>query len=418
MEAQATKHAKFHWAYLVFFATILMNVYYACSYSVVSQFMAPILSAHPEITRTSLSFVYSIHSLSSAVYLTFFGKVNKMVGSQNIPVIGGLGLAIGFFIYSFATNIWIFYFGAFLVGACAAFFSSAITMTLLRKWFAKNQATLLAISMTCGALGGTFGSPFVGRLIGSIGYSATLRYLAIGMVIVVVLIRLLLRKGPETMGLDLCWADKAAAQDPAAAEISKERPGIVLKEAMKTYNFYAIMGVFLLFGVCFYGTYLNLSIYMADLGFDSALVGSVFGMIFIVNAITMIPGGAVADKLGSRVTMIALIAAFIACVAIMGFTTPSVTMMYIVCVLMGLAYLFPKVLSCSMVESAFGPKDSATFTGIIQSMICIGAFIGNPVMNVFYDITGTYQGTFQIMIIAMVICAVFGITGIKKVKGW
>ena len=127
---------------------------------------------------------------------------------------------------------------------------------------------------------------------------------------------------------------------------------------------------------------------------------------------------AVADWLGSRVTMITLICVFIACVAVMAFTVPGPGMMYLVCVLMGIAYLFPKVLSCAMVNSAFGPRDSATFTGWIQSMICIGAFIGSPVLNAVYDMTGSYSGAFIVMIPAMIACAVLGFTGIKKVKGW
>ena len=400
---------------MVLLATILMNVYYACSYSVVSQFMAPILATYPQISRTQFSLVFSIHSLSSALYLTQFGKVNQLLKNENVPVLGGLGLAVGFFIYSTTSNIYVFYFGALLVGMCAAFFSSAITITLLNKWFAKGQATLLAVSMTVGALGGTVGSPIVGGLIGSIGYAATLRYIAIGMVAVTVVIRLLLRKDPAQLGIRPCFAEETVAVDPSA---KKELPGILLKDALKTYNFYAILGVFLIFGMCFYATYSNLSVYMSDLGFDAAQVGRIFSMIFLVNAITMIPGGAVADWLGSRVTMITLICVFIACVAVMAFTVPGPGMMYLVCVLMGIAYLFPKVLSCAMVNSAFGPRDSATFTGWIQSMICIGAFIGSPVLNAVYDMTGSYSGAFIVMIPAMIACAVLGFTGIKKVKGW
>lgn len=409
------KKTGFHYGYVVLLATILMNVYYACSYSVVSQFMAPILATYPQISRTQFSLVFSIHSLSSALYLTQFGKVNQLLRNENVPVLGGLGLAVGFFIYSTTSNIYVFYFGALLVGMCAAFFSSAITITLLNKWFAKGQATLLAVSMTVGALGGTVGSPIVGGLIGSIGYAATLRYIAIGMVAVTVVIRLLLRKDPAQLGIRPCFAEETVAVDPSA---KKELPGILLKDALKTYNFYAILGVFLIFGMCFYATYSNLSVYMSDLGFDAAQVGKIFSMIFLVNAITMIPGGAVADWLGSRVTMITLICVFIACVAVMAFTVPGPGMMYLVCVLMGIAYLFPKVLSCAMVNSAFGPRDSATFTGWIQSMICIGAFIGSPVLNAVYDMTGSYSGAFIVMIPAMAACAVLGFTGIKKVKGW
>lgn len=160
------KKFRFHYGYIVLLATIIMNVYYACSYSVVSQFMSPILTAYPEISRTQFSLVFSIHALSSAIYLTQFGKINQLLKNENIPVLGGLGLAAGFFIYSTTSNIYVFYCGALLVGLCAAFFSSAITITLLNKWFAKGQATLLAVSMTAGALGGTVGSKIVGSAIG------------------------------------------------------------------------------------------------------------------------------------------------------------------------------------------------------------------------------------------------------------
>lgn len=407
----ATKKFKFHYGYVVLLATVIMNIYYACSYSVVSQFMVPILEVHPEISRTQFSLVFSIHSLSSALYLTQFGKVTKWLKSKNVPVLGGLGLAIGFFIYSTTSNIYLFYFGALLVGLCAAFFSSAITITLLNRWFDKGQATLLSISMTLGALGGTVGSRMVGSLINTIGYGATLRWLAIGMIVVTVVIRLLLARDPKP-------TETANALPSAQTSSTEELPGITFRQALKTYNFYAIMGVFLLFGMCFYATYTNLSVYMSDLGFDSALVGSIFGMIFLVNAVTMVPGGAIADWIGSRMTMIALICVFIGCVAIMAFTTPSVGMMYLVCILMGVAYLFPKVLSCAMVNSAFGPRDSATFVGWIQSMICIGAFIGSPILNAVYDVTKSYSGAFIAMIPAMLVCAVLGFTGIAKVKGW
>ena len=96
------KKFKFHYGYVVLFATIIMNVYYACSYSVISQFMSPILETFPEITRTQFSLVFSIHSLSSALYLTQFGKVTKLLQNENVPILGGLGLAAGYFVYSTA----------------------------------------------------------------------------------------------------------------------------------------------------------------------------------------------------------------------------------------------------------------------------------------------------------------------------
>ena len=389
------KGFKFHWAWMIFLATAIMNAYYACSYSQVSQFMAPVLEKYPDISRTAFSLVFSIHALSSAVYLTFFGKINKLIGSENVPIIGGLGLVCGFLIYSTAQNIVVFYIGAFLTGLCAAFFSSAITITLFNKWFAKGQATLLAVSMTIGS---------------------ALRTIAIGMLIVTVIVRALLRLDPAKLGIKPCWSDEKAAEAVKDTKAAVEVEGVTMKEAMKTYNFYAIMGVFLLFGLCFYATYQNLNVYMRDLGFDTTLIGTIFGLVFLINAITMIPGGLVADFLGCRLTMLVLIVIFIAALAIMAFTVPTSGLMIAVCVMMGLAFMFPKVLSGAMVLSAFGKKDSASFVGLIQSMICIGAFIGSPILNFVYDKTGSYSGAFIAMMVLMVICAVLGFTGIKKVQ--
>ncbi len=410
------KGFKFHWAYMVFLATALMNAYYACSYSQVSQFMAPVLEKYPDITRTAFSLVFSIHALSSAVYLTFFGKINKLIGSENVPLIGGLGLVCGFLIYSTAQNIVVFYIGAFLTGLCAAFFSSAITITLFNKWFAKGQATLLAVSMTIGALVGTLGSRWVGGMIKADGYVSALRTIAVGMIIVTVAVRALLRVDPAKLGIKPCWSEDVEAADSKGAAPAAAADGVTMKEAMKTYNFYAIMGVFLLFGLCFYATYQNLNMYMRDLQFEADKIGTIFGLVFLINAITMIPGGLVADFLGCRLTMLVLIVIFIAALAVMAFTTPSVGLMIAVCVMMGLAFMFPKVLSGAMVLSAFGKKDSASFVGVIQSMICIGAFIGSPVLNFVYDKTGSYKGAFIAMMVLMVICAVLGFTGIKKVE--
>lgn len=409
---------KFHYGYVVLLATILMNIYYACSFSMTGQYTAHVLAANPHFTRSSYTLIFSIHSLSSAIYLTQFGKVNKLIKSENVPILGGLGLAAGYMIYSFANNVFVFYLGALLVGLCAAFFSSAITITLINKWFAKYQSTLLAVSMTVGALGGTVASPIVGRSIGSAGYAQTMRAVAIGMVVVVLVIRILLRKDPADLGIKPCFYEEKAAPASEGAAVKKELPGVMMKDAMKTFNFYAIMAVFLIFAMCFYPTYSTLSVYMSDLGFNPELVGSIFGMIFLVQSITMIPGGAIADKLGFRVVMIALICIFICCVSIMAFTVPNATMMYVVCTLIGTVFLFPKVLSGSMVRSAFGPRDAASFVGCIQSMICVGSFIGNPALNFIYDMTGSYSGAFMVMIPALIVCAVLGFIGMKKVQGW
>jgi nitrate/nitrite transporter NarK len=268
--------------------------------------------------------------------------------------------------------------------------------------------------MTIGGFGGTLGSIFIGRLIDSKGYASTIRYVAILVVVVTVVVWLLARNYPSDVNTTMLWAKDEAE----ATKKVEDMPGIMLKDAIKTYNFWALAVFFVLFAACFYAAYANVAVYMADMGLSATTYGAIFSVVLTVNNITMIPGGFVADKLGARLslTVVAVLYAIVAFV--LGFTTPTVNMMYVVCGLIGLAFLFPKILPTPMVRQAFGVKDAAAIQGIFTACITIGAMIGTPIANVVYDLTGSYVGLFKSLLPTIVICIILGVTGAKKVKGW
>ena len=92
-------------------------------------------------------------------------------------------------------------------------------------------------------------------------------------------------------------------------------------------------------------------------------------------------------------------------------------MMYIVCALIGICYLFCKVLHTPL-ALCFGSRDSASIISILTAAVTVGASVGIPAANIVYDATGSYAGLFRALLIVLVICLILAFTGIKKVPGW
>ena len=410
---EKTHKLTFHYAWVVLVATVLMNFFYSIVYSSFSLYAASILDKYPEISRTAYSLVPTLHSVFATVFLVLYGKIVSKFGFRKVMLIGGVGIAVGYVIYSFANNIAMFYVGTIFVGMFPAFCSSTTTGALINRWFGKLNTTLLSISMGIGGFGGTVGSIIVGNWLDSMGYEASFRSMAIIAVAVMFIVFLMIRNSPEDKHTVMLWPSEQDKQ----ARSQEERAGYTLSQAMKTYTFWAIVIFFVLYSAAFYAAYANVSLYMADLGWSSAVYGAIFGVVSTVNVLAMFLGGYATDKMGPRLTIFVLCVLYAIICVILGFTTPTVPMMYIVCGLLGICWLFCKVLHTPL-ALCFGSRDSASIIAILTAAITIGASVGIPAANVVYDLTGSYEALFRALLVVLVICLALAFTGIKMVPGY
>ncbi len=403
----------FHYAWVVVVATILMNFFYSIVYSSFSLYGASILAKNPDITRTAYSLVPTLHSVWCTVFLLLYGTIVKKLGFRKVMLLGALGLAIGYVIYSFANSIAMFYVGTLFVGMFPAFCSSTTTGSLVNRWFGKYNTTLLSISMAIGGFGGTVGSIICGKWLGTIGYEASFRNMAIIMSVVMAIVILVVRNAPEDVGEEILWGSEADKH----AKSQEERPGYTLKQAMKTYSFWAMAAIFFLYAGAFYAAYANVALYMDDLGWEPAVYGVIFGVISTANVIAMFLGGYITDKIGPRITILVLCVAYAIVAFVLGFTTPSVTMMYVVCGLLGVCWLFCKVLHTPF-ALCFGNRDSASIIAILTACITVGASVGIPLANIVYDKTGSYAALFKGLLGVLVVCLILAFTAIRKQPGY
>lgn len=410
---ETTKKPIFHYAWVVLIATIVMNFFYSITYSSFGMYAASVLEANPSITRTAYSIIPTLHSVFATVFLLCYGKIVQKLSFRIVMLVGGACLAIGYFIYSISSSITTFYIGAIFVGVFPAFCSSTTTGALINRWYGKLNGTLLSISMAIGGFGGTVGSSLVGKWLTTMGYKGSFRTMGLIMLGVMVVVFLVVRNSPADKNTTMLWP----SEDDKKATKQEERAGLTIKQAMKTYNFWAIVIFFVLYAAAFYAAYANVALYMADLGWEPAVYGAIFGVVSTANVIAMIPGGYAADKAGSRITVLVLCVLYAVVCIVLGFTTPSTGMMYLVCALIGICWLFCKVL-CTPLALCFGNRDSATIIAILTAAVTVGASVGIPAANIVYDLTGSYAGLFKILLGVLVVGLILAFTAIKKVPGW
>lgn len=300
-------------------------------------------------------------------------------------LIGGIGIGTGYFIYSMATNIVMFYIGALFVGVFPAFCSSTTTGEIVNRWFGNLNTTLLSISVAKGGFGGTLGSIIVGRWLGSIGYVSSFRYMAILIVVVMVVVSLLVRNSPQDKNTTMLWV---SGQDKVAHS-QEDRAGYTIKQAVKTYNFWAMAAFFGLYTIAFYAAYANVSLHMADLGWSPELYGTIFSFVNTANVIAIFVGGYATDKLGPRINL-----------------HPLRTLrrhlhgarIYDAECRLDICGLLPH---WRLLALCFGSRDSVTIIAILTAAVTAGASVGIPAANVVYDLTGSYSSLFTALLVVL-----------------
>ena len=111
----------FHYAWVVLIATIVMNFFFSIVYSSFSMYGASVLEANPDITRTAYSLIPTLHAVFATVFLLLYGKIVEKLSFRLVMLIGGVCLGLGYFIYSIANSITVFYIGALFVAVFPAF---------------------------------------------------------------------------------------------------------------------------------------------------------------------------------------------------------------------------------------------------------------------------------------------------------
>lgn len=402
------KSSNYAWCVMILL-TLMQFVYAGLTLSTVTLYMDPILSAHPELSRTAYSLTMTLNGGANAIISVFYGKFVEKFGMKTMVSVCSLMMIAGVLLYATGTVIWMFYLAAILQGISLCFCSGATCSIIFSKWFAHSTGTLLSITAIGSGLAGVIFSPIVSTWISTIGWTGSLYINCAIVVFTAILLIVFLKDSPEKYGIKPMWNDKVKIAEESGEIIPY---GVTSKEAYKTVQFWCGTIGIGLFGLIIYGAICNIAVFSSDLGYDGGVMLSVM---YAANIVLQLPFGILADKLGIRVCMVAYSIMAIGAVFIYA-TAPAIGMMYVGTVLLGGSFCILKATLPVYTLQIFGNRAQGQIMGIMIAVMNCGVAFGMPVLNAAYDITGSYSGMFKLFGFVGVALAVIIFLGCKPIQ--
>ena len=357
-------------------------------YSNKSLYLGAITSAL-NIKRSLFSFNDCFRFLTTAAINPYFGTLIKKLGARKMIGIGYLCFTTAILIYAYAEKIYLFYVGGILLGVSAAFSSTTVISSLIKRWVKKNTGTVLGFVLAGNGLGSAVAAQIVTPIIyeegNPFGYRNAYRLVAVILVVVGVLAVLFIRESPKN--------------DTSAPVAHKKGPrgggwvGVDYETAKKTPFFYtALVGIFIT-GVVLQGINSAGATHMRDTGIEAGYLATVLSVHSLVLMGTKFFTGFSYDRFGLRPTMLICQIAGVVGLVAMALINPSPTGMVMAMlwgILSSVALPLETIMLSLITTDLFGNKAFDKILGVIAAVNVAGYAAGAPLGNICFDIFGSY----------------------------
>jgi MFS family permease len=380
-----------------------------------SLYLGPITDAL-HIKRSVFSLKESFRFIANAIINLFFGFLICKFGAKKLIAAGFACLISAVLLYATSTNVLGFYLGGTLLGIGFSWTTTTMVSYLVNRWFDKNRGTINGLILCANGLGGAIAAQIVTPIIyqkdNLFGYRDAYYLVAILLVIVGVLSVLVIGepKGerPQTAG-------KKQARGGTWS-------GITLQQALRQPYFYAAaVGVFLT-GMSLQGINGVGGAHLRDVGINTDFVATVLSLHSIILCGSKFFAGISYDKLGLRTTL--LICQSFALISFVALALASSSAFGMGCAAVwaatsSLALPLETVMLPLITADLFGEKDFPKLVGIIVSLNVSGYAVGTPLVNLLFDLTGTYMSMLYIIVptvIALMVAFVLIIRAAHKLR--
>ena len=367
-------------------------------------FLSPVTEALG-IKRSVYSLNDTCRYVATAIANMFFGALIYRFGVRKMVAFGFVAICASNLINSYAEGIVGLCFGGAMLGIGQAFSSTAIGSCIVRRWFKTNTGRYTGIVLAANGVGGAIAakviSPIINQEGNPFGYRDAYRLIALTLFVVGVVVLALLREWPENEELKVDTGKKVRKVNTEGVDFAtaKKRPYFYITAVL------IFMTGFILQGIV--GVY---AAYMKDKGIDAnhvATVASVFSASLTFSKIFV---GSMYDKFGLRtILLLCQTVTVIAFVVLLVVSTSPVGMVLAVlfAVLFALALPLETLVVPLITMDMFGSPSYDKFLGLFTGLNYAGYALSAPVVNLFYDATGSYQSVFilfgTLMVVIMLI---------------
>jgi MFS transporter, OFA family, oxalate/formate antiporter len=359
-------------------------------------FITPLMK-HYGWTHTQASALPMAYSLTMGLGAPLVGWALDRIEARVVMAVGVLVLASGLFMAGAAHSFLLIFAGHLLIGAGTAASSIVPGSFVAANWFGERRGFAIGVTIAGGSLGGVIMPPIVDRLI---GLSIATAYFTLAVMVLVVPISLILaiiQTRPATLG-------------PDTRGDFDDIPGLELRPALRTRQFWILVAVQVLASLGMFGTFFYTVPFLIQSGYASSKAALALSVVNAAAGVGLLIMGALCDRFtGRRVLPFITIQLGLSSLLLLGAGSASGGIFYLVAFLLifGLVVGFATIVPVVLVE-IFGLKRFGTLSGLLGMASALAMANGPMVVGVIFDTTNSYTIAFEVSAILCFLAAASG----------
>lgn len=275
------------------------------------------------------------------------------------------------------------------------------TPTMVNRWFAKDNGTVIGVIGVCVSLLGAIMSPIFGGMIAADGW----RYARIVQGVLVLIFGglvtlILLRDSPEKMGVKP-WGYGAAEtkkeKKPTKFDVGQDE-GVMRNQAMKSGAMWLL--------ICMAGMFVLSASFIQQIARYASTVESLAAIAAWAVSVAMYASivgkfglGWVCDHFGAKVAGVVAAVCVFAGPAIMLVAGGDQGMFLLGVVFFGLGFSALNIVPPMTCRQAFGNKDYANCFAAVATGLNVFSGFAAIIYGAIYDLSGSYAGSFYMMMV-------------------
>ena len=339
--------------------------------------------------RSAYAFTNTFRFISTAIINLFFGTLIAKFGPKKLIFAGFTCLITANLIYSFATELWMFYIGGVFLGLGFSWTTTTMIGYVVNVWCRENKGTIMGAILASNGIFGAVAMKLIGYMINKDGNPFGYRnaYRAVTLILLAVAILVLI-------------FFKSTSNDTDKSNVSKKKSrgrswsGIEYSSTVKTAYFWLAIACVFLTGMTLQGISGISSPHMEAVGLDKAYITDVLAIHSIALTFFKFLVGFLYDRFGLRVTTgICYVTGAVVMTALVLVTnSPEGKILAMVYgIFSSLALPLETIMLPIIAGDLFGEKSFSKVLGIIVSANTAGYAVGSPLSNLCYDLTKSYN---------------------------
>lgn len=400
----------FYGWYMVAACFIMLFFGVGIGYNCLALFIKPI-SEGLGFSRASVAMVQTVIFATTFALSFVAGKIYGHFGTKNVIRFGSLVMPLSWVMFSFSRSLPMLYLSGILMAVGFYTASMMACSIILSNWFKDKIGTVTGIAFMGSGFGGMIFNTVSGILLSNYSWHTCMLILACVMFASLVpLAFFVIKVSPQEMGLLPYGAD---TQNAVATE-GQTLPGLTLKQAMKTYQFWLFALAFALYNIPGNIASQTMSAHLTDVGYSISFAANISAAYMGLLAVGKIILGALMDKKGLKTGCI--VVCILLCITYTGmYFAGNVILLLLAIASMGTANSFGSIGNPTVTRSVFGSRDYAAIYGIIGAFSSIGGLFAPIISNGLFEIFGSYNIAYLLCFgLAVLLFLVFMLANAKK----